>query len=210
MLKTAILAAILHLPEASYPVGMEPETKEERSERLEVVASAIADVVEESTCSRPSDSKAAEDSGATCVPVWPKDAQQELASMLVTLAWYESKFVRRVHEGKCFVNECDALRLPGGKVIHRSRTLWQIQRNPRIVSRMEWEGMVGASLESTRTAARVATRILASSRNRCARHTPDRWLEPTIAAYATGFSCSWSKASTRATTYKKVLGVIER
>lgn len=196
-----ILAAMLLLPLAQYPKGADPETAEVRQQRFAVIAESIETAAREATCTTI-------DPVAECTPWWPAAQRDELASMLVTLAWWETKFIKRVHAGQCRSDECDALKLKNGDVLHRARSSWQVQRNPRIVSKAEWEGMVGTSIEATTTAARVATRVLASSRSRCAKGMETKWEHPAVSAYATGFSCSWSRADRRVSTYRKVLANI--
>lgn len=194
----SILAAIISLPLAQYPRGADPETVDVRQQRFAIIAEAIDIAAREATCSTL-------DPKAECTPWWPAAQQEELAAMLITLAWHETKFILRVHAGQCRSDECDALRMKGGLVHHRARSSWQVQRNPRMVSKSEWEGMVGTSLESTTIAARVATRILSEGRSRCAKGQETKWERPAVSAYATGFSCSWSKADQRVSMYRKVL-----
>ena len=193
-----ILAAMLALPLAHYPTGLDPETAEQRTARFEVVAAAVETVSREATCTTL-------DPVEGCTPWWPAAQRDELAAMLVTLAWWESKFVLRVHAGQCRNDECDALKLSGGGVIHRARSLWQVQRNPRLVSRTEWVTLLGTSQEATTTAARVAARVLAGGRGRCAKGQERGWEAPAVASYATGSSCSWSKAPRRVAVYRRVL-----
>lgn len=198
----AILAAMLALPLVQYPKGDEdPETKEAREARYEVIAQGIDFAVRTATCSTLEPVEG-------CTPWWPADQGEQLASMLVSLGWWESKFMLRIHENKCRTNECDSFKSWDGTIGHRAKSVWQVQRNPRVVSKKEWEGMGGASQDQTNTAALVAARVLAASRSRCAKGMTLRWEHPSVAAYATGFACSWSGADKRVTTYKRTLARI--
>lgn len=193
-MKEAILAAILALPRAHYPTGTDPETDALREARMAVIAEAIDDVASSATCVG-----AAKD----CQRRWT-ESKESLAALLVTLAWAESKFVHRVHIGKCLPFECDAIKFKDGSVHHRARSLWQIQRTPRLVTKQQWFGMVGADLAATTLAAEAATTILVSAKGRCG-YEKVGWEAPTIASYATGGRCRWSQATMRTTVYNRVL-----
>jgi hypothetical protein len=99
-----------------------------------------------------------------CKPIW-FGGEKELAALLITKGWWESRFAKNVHEGKCDSNECDAVKLRDGGVVHRARSPWQLQRTA--YSDPEWPTMVGTSFEATRDAAWAAAKVLAEGQRRC-------------------------------------------
>lgn len=189
-LMEAILAAILQLLTSRH--GGEWTASATEQARYEVVAQAIGHAAALATCAS---------GDPSCERIWPGEAK-ELEAMLTTIGFYESGFERRVHADECWENECDAKRLPGGVVIHRARSLWQVQAQA-VVPLLEWRRIGGVDLPSTERAALAATRVLASGRARCAPH--GTWETATVAAYATGRHCSWPGAAARVQTYHVVL-----
>lgn len=156
-MRDAILAILLSLP-----AYQDRETTIDREIRLGLVAEAIEAAVTEVETERP----------------------RELAAMLVATGWWESRYARHVHEGRCRtrVGECD---------YGRARSPWQLHQSP-MVPLDEWRAMRGADLESTRIAATAAARVLSAFRGRCGS------VAGAIALYATGRSCRWSGAANRA------------
>ena len=148
-----ILMVLLSLP-ASY---LDKESTEERRDRMEVVAHAVGEAAARATCSGRFEDE-------ECKRIWA-GTRKDLALMLVTKAWWESRLAKNVHEGNCRRHECDAT-FVNGVLVHRARTIWQMQRTG-FVKPYEWDTMVGTDFESTRTAAWVATRILSRGKNRC-------------------------------------------
>lgn len=176
-------------------LGLQPsygdkETWQERTERMTVIAQAIDDASSQSTCSDKYDVPG-------CKPTWPSD-KESLALLLVTTGYWESKFAKNVHEGKCKPYECDAIKSLDGKTIgHRARSVWQIQKTP-LETKQEYDKMNSSSLESTTMAAIVATRHLTLGMNKC--HTT----LGAMSAYATSKACVWSGARARDSFYKKL------
>jgi hypothetical protein len=180
-----LLLVLLSLPGAYH----DKETWDERVERMTVVADAVDEVASRATCSE-------RYNDPSCEKVWPR-SKKELALLLVTKAWWESRFALNVHEGNCRDFECDAYKTRSGRIIHRARTLWQIQMTG-LVKRTEWDSMVGTDFESTRMAAWVATRIMSNAMNRC------RTIYGTISSYALN-RCEWSGAGVRYSFWKKLM-----
>lgn len=159
------------------------ETWNERKARMSNVAHAIDTASAWSTCTGKFKVK-------KCVRKWP-ESQKQLAMLLVTKGWWESRFARNVHEGKCKSYECDATKLANGMIYHRARTPWQLQKTS-FVRGNEWKNMVGTDERSTGIAAVVASRALSSGYNRCGTITG------AISSYAGTGGCRWSKAGNRA------------
>ena len=195
-----ILAAMIALPAAHYPRGLDPETEQERQARYETIAQAISQVSRRAVCEGAGD--------APCERIWPGSAE-ELAAALVTVAWHESRFVLRVHQGKCRRDECDARKGPGGAIYHLARGLWQVHSSG-IVPRDVWRSSVGTTLDRTTTAAWGAALALSHGRRTCAKAAKGKhgWVAPTFSSYATGFSCAWSGSFAREQTYRRVLSKV--
>jgi len=157
-----------------------------RDARMATIATAIVEASNEATC---------HGRDAECKPAWP-GTREELAALLVTLGWYESRFARHVHANQCKPFECDEtiIRDPKtGRITRRyfaARSPWQVHWSGP--TRAHWKKIRGLDLDSTRHAARAATAVLVGARGKC------RTLEGTIANYATGRSCKWSQAKQRA------------
>lgn len=179
------ITAILLSLEPSYS---DKETWEERSARMELIATAIDDASSKATCSDKYDMP-------KCEKTWPKD-KKTLGLLLVTKGFWESKFAKNVHDGKCRVYECDAYTV-GGKVRHRAKSLWQIQKTG-LVSSEEYAKMGLPSLESTTISANVAVRHLTLGMNTC------KTISGTIAVYGGAKSCFWKGAAPREAFYKRI------
>lgn len=174
-------------------LSMEPshgdrEPWDTRAQRMEIVAKSIDSAAAQATCS-------AEFASATCKPTWP-GSKRELSLLLVTKGYWESRFAKNVHEGKCQPYECDATTI-NGNIIHRARSPWQIQRT-LLVSKEEYAKMTSNSLESTTMAALVATRYLAVGMAKC--HT----IPGAIAVYGGVANCNWSGAAGRYKFFKDI------
>lgn len=168
------------------PAYGDNETWEERSNRMEIIAQAIDDASSKSTCS----DKYNVDG---CVSEWALD-KNSVALLLVSTGYWESKFAKNVHEGKCKPYECDSYR-KNGHVVHRAKSPWQIQKTG-LVTREEYSKMNGASLESTTISANVATRYLLQGMKRCKSEYG------AFSMYATAKTCKWSGAKIRDSFYK--------
>lgn len=116
-------------------------------------------------------------------------SRRELAALLIVQGYWESRFARHIHAGRCGPLECDPYRYQG-QLLHRATSPWQIQFSG-VVPPSEWRTLAGEDLESTTRAATAAARVLSRGRSSC------RSLEGTIAAYA-GVRCRWSGARARA------------
>ena len=170
---------------------MEPWS--ERTGRIEIVAKAIDEASSKATCSDAYNV-------AGCERKWP-GTKKELALLLVTKGYWESKFAKNVHEGKCRAYECDAQKV-NGKVSHRARSLWQIQKTG-LVSPEEYGKMRTSSQESTTLSAEVATRYLSIGMNKC------KTIKGAISIYGGADSCNWKGAEGRYAFFKSLLGKSE-
>ena len=193
----AILTALL----VSLPAWHEDtETLEERTDRMGTIASAVLLTADQATCS--------DDYMMSCTPVWPGD-RDELAILLVTLAWYESRLSERIHSGLCRPGECDyeAVHHPiTGKLVSetfRARTMWQMHYAPRLMSRSEWNSMSGQSLEATATAAWAASKLLGAMARSCKTHHPNSCI---LTIYAGAKTLPYLGAKPRLDTYRELLG----
>jgi hypothetical protein len=170
------------------PIYGDNESWDQRVERMTIIAQAIDEASSKSTCSDKYNVPG-------CTPDWPAD-KKSLALLLVTTGYWESKFAKNVHEGKCKTYECDAYRV-NGNVRHRARSLWQIQKTP-LVTMQEYSKMNSSSLESTTMSAIVATRHLSLGMKRC------NTLVGAMSMYATSSTCGWRGAKIRNSFYEKI------
>lgn len=184
MLTHWILAMLMVFPPC-YRDKNEPN----RSERMATIASAIDDATARATCSEPFDVP-------DCSPMWSR-SQRELAAMLVTKGWWESRFASNVHAGRCGPEECDAIRY-NGIIVHRARSPWQLQRTSFTVD--EWSKMVGTDIEATRHAAFAASKILSEGMVRC------KTVQGALSWYGAG-RCMWSGSARRHRTFRKLMAV---
>jgi hypothetical protein len=177
---------MLSLQVAWYPAGRAPETEAVRLARFERIALSV-----ERASWRASGDE------------WPYPAE-ELAALLVMEGWYESKFVWRVHAGKCRLKlgECDVAIDSRGRLFAKAAGTWQVQAS-QLVPFREWRTLTGTDQASTDRAAWAAAKILSASRKRCGRG--NYWPEATISLYATGRSCRWRGAPQRARTFRRLL-----
>lgn len=179
-----ILSMLLSLPPA-YVDRDEPD----HDTRMQTIAEAIAHASDRATCSHAYDD-------SRCQPIWTGD-ETELAALLVTKGWWESRFAKNVHEGRCGPQECDATRLRNGTIVHRARSPWQVQRTS--YSESLWDDIEGSDFESTRNAAWVATKILSDGKQRC------RSNFGALSWYAVQ-KCSSRMAKNRFFTFEKLTG----
>lgn len=178
-----ILLILMSLPAAH----RDTESWEERNGRMEVTARAIDAASSRATCTGKFESQ-------DCERIW-HGAKKDLALLLVTKGWWESRFAQNVHEGNCAPTECDATKV-GNVVVHRARTAWQMQQTG-LLTRREWNTMVGTTYKQTRTAAWVAARILSRGKKAC--HSRFG----ALSYYGRG-RCNWSGARPRIHFYRKL------
>ena len=184
----AILAVALTLPAYSG----DQETPNQRLERVSVIARAVDKASAKATCAH----KLPEGS-PRCRRVWP-GSQRELAALLLTQAWHESRLAEHVHADRCGPLECDR---------GFAKSLWQVHASGNL-PKARWLTIGGTDQESTDRAAKAATRYLAGARARCGRMTRGTgadWAAYTIAGYATGNECTWKGAKGRAATMRRLL-----
>ena len=179
------ITAILLSFEPSYS---DKETWDERSARMEVIATAIDDASSKATCS---DKYVAPD----CEKTWPQ-SKKSIALLLVTKGFWESRFAKNVHEGKCRKFECDAYTVNGNR-LHKARSPWQIQRTG-LVSKEEYAKMNSSSLENTTLSANVAVRYLALGMKSC------KTIRGAMSIYGGAKVCDWSGVAPREAFYKKI------
>lgn len=184
-----IFALLLSLPAAH----SDAETWEEREARMMIVATAIDEATALATCT----AQHAPTNDYTCEPIW-KGSKKDLAVLLITKGWWESKFAKNVHEGDCKSWECDPKKSADGSIVHRARSSWQVQKTG-YVKKDEWKKMKGATLEATTIAANVATRALSASYNRCGT------IMGSLSGYGGVLSCTWSGVSNRLVFWKKLM-----
>lgn len=208
MLKESILAAATTLT----PWYGDVETEQERRERLETIAVAIAEAVEVATCSKTEKSegkgrakpaadgkrreakaarnKSEKDEPAECRRLWQGDPRV-LAFMLLGQAYFETRLALHVHEGRCRtkLGECDT-----GRAI----SLWQLQAGHHL-PKEKWKTLSGTDLASTRLAALEAAKIVSRSHNFCGS------MSGAISLYATGKSCHWAPSQQRARFIRRLI-----
>ena len=170
------------------PSYSDKETWDERTARMEIIATAIDDASSKATCSDKYNTPGCEKS-------WPSD-KKSIAMLLVTKGFWESKFAKNVHEGKCRLYECDAYKI-NGNVRHKARSPWQIQRTG-LVSKEEYDKMTTSSLESTTMSANVAVRYLSVGMKSC------KTIRGAMSIYGGAKVCNWSGVAPREAFYKKI------
>lgn len=171
----SILAILQSL---SLPAGTDPD---EYRVNLPTIAASIDSAVLAATCTGPYD-------GADwCEPMWT-ERPTLLAASLIALGRMESNFLPRIADGRCHKWECDPF-VYQGKVHHRARHYWQIQRSGLTPA---WPLLHGSDYLTTTLAALTAARVLSAGHKRCGS------LPGAMAAYARGGVCVWSRAGKRA------------
>ena len=150
-LSAYVLATLMFLPPA-----YTDQSEVGRDERMKTIASAVTSAVSRASCVGPYEE-------ADCKKLWT-GAPEDLAALVVTKGWWESRYARNVHEGNCRSYECDPWSR-NGVVSHRARTPWQFQKTS--YSAPFWESMVGTGFEETRNAAWVASVILSRGHEAC-------------------------------------------
>lgn len=171
------------------PSYADKETWDQRTDRMRIIASAIDDASARATCEDKYDTP-------DCKKVWTR-GKRSMAMLLVTKGFWESKFAKNVHEGKCRKYECDAHTV-NGNLVHRARSPWQVQRTG-LVSKDEYNMMNSSSQDATTMSATVASRYLVMGMNAC------KTIEGTIARYGGAKDCKWSGASARLSFYESLM-----
>lgn len=169
MIAESILAMILSLGIAKEDRA--PEITERKHEQLETVARSIAVVAE----------------------------TPELAAMLITLGWFESKFAIRIAEGRCKPFECDRGRARGPFQIHRRAGMTDA----------EWDGLLGTNAEATLASTREAARRIRAARVRCrSLESRQDWAAGVFSSLA-GRGCvgDFKGRAARTATFRKLLTV---
>lgn len=169
--EVAILSVLSSLPVFHEDVG-----SSDKSSQLEEVASAVYQ---------------------TSIRVrWGGD-RRELAALLLTIAWHETRLSLRIHAGDCKPLECDR---------GRSLSLFQLQARS-LSNPVFWPALRVRTPESTLFSALEAGRALSRSRNLCRSlyRSGDDWVPYTLGAYA-GRGCSRSlpDMDARVSTYRRV------
>ncbi|MFZ5890898.1 MAG: hypothetical protein ACOY0T_07600 [Myxococcota bacterium] len=174
-LTTYLLAAIATLPTFHEDVG--PALVSKKQAQAQVIAQAISDVAESAEG-------------------W-NGSKRELATLLLTVAWHETRFSLRIHAGNCKPYECDR---------GRARSLWQLHAHASL-PKETWVGLAGLDVDSTRRAAREAAKALTRSRNMCSgRASGVELVAQTLSAYA-GRGCArlLPDIDARVRTYRRLL-----
>ena len=185
-LTTLILTILLSL--TPYHTDSNFEDEEQRKERMEVIAKAIADVSLRATCKDIHDKK-------DCKKIWGGTPKQ-LAALLIQQGYSESGFSHHVHAGNCRDDECDAFKRKDGTIVHLARSSWQMHHT-RYTTKY-WDKMEGTDYISTWNAAAAATKLLSRGYASCGS------IYGTISQYATGKTCDWKGARKRVTMYKNL------
>ena len=175
---TYILTAISSLPMFHEDVG--DQFAAQKQQQAEIIASAI--------------SRAAENTRG-----WP-GSKRELATLLLTVAWHETRLSLRIHGGQCKPFECDH---------GRARGLWQLHTHASL-SRERWLTVAGLDAESTFNGAAEAALALTRSRHMCRKRGVD-WVAATISAYA-GRGCGGGlpDLDARVRTYRRLSALREK
>ncbi len=182
-----IVAILLSLEPSHY----DRETWQERTARMEIIANAISDASSRATCEEKYNTP-------YCKKTWV-NGRRNLALLLVTKGYWESKFAKNVHEGKCHPTECDAY-ITNGNRYHRARSPWQIQKT-NLVSKDEYSMMNSSTQEATTMSTNVAVRHLVLGMNMC------KTISGTMAIYGGAKSCTWSGIAPRVQFYTNLLNV---
>lgn len=132
-----------------------------------------------------------------CIRRW-SPTRVELEAALITVGYWESRFLARIGQGQCRKDECDAYKDAQGRTHHRARGFYQVQRTGLITTR-EWRDIVGTGAWNYFTASSVAARVLASNRAWC--KNPHGM----FSGYARGGYCSWRGAGIRTAFFRRML-----
>lgn len=157
---TTLAVAVLSILLSFEPNATDTETQEEREVRLATTAQAISDTASRQTWVHPNNS----------------------AAIQISLAWFETRFGQKDHEGHCSRKDgCDK---------GLSRTMWQLWQGSWIPDKDKMD-MIGTSLPATALASSWASTIFQKAYNYCKSY------EGAYALYATGNKCEWEGAGPR-------------
>lgn len=176
------------------PSYSDKETWAERTTRMEIIAEAIDDASSKATCEEKYNT-------LDCKKKWINN-RRSLTLLLITKGFWESKFAKNVHEGKCRPYECDSYTF-NGNTFHRARSPWQIQRTG-LVMKEEYDKMNSSTRESTVMSANVAVRYLAMGMNSC------KTITGTMAIYGGAKSCNWDGVAPRVEFYNRLQKMEEK
>jgi hypothetical protein len=131
---------------------------------------------------------------------WPLGAWH-MARTLTVHGYYESRYARHIHFGRCKPKECD-----NGK----ARGLWQLHE--AAARPLAWWMMGAASeimtsqdlLGVTEEPAFRAAAALSTGAWRCINIKGANWLEGAFAGAAVGHGCKWSGAAKRIRTIRRL------
>ena len=163
----------------------------DRTARYSVISHAINGAVDNATCT------GSYKTNPYCTPIW-KGKKEQLAFLLLTQAYFESRFARNVHAGNCEKHQCDAYKDRNGQVRHKATSIWQIQATS-LVPKNEWATLAGLDQASTDRAAYAAAKVLSAGYRRC------RTIRGAISQYAGVARCDWPGAKYRAAFYERML-----
>ena len=187
MVFTSKLACVAYAMLTSLPPWYEDVNEEGRNERLTVIAESEAVGVERAMAPR-----CEEIASPWCRPWYSKDPVTLLAGVSA-LGWWETKFARHVHEGRCRAWECDAWKRKDGVVVHRARSVWQVH-----AWAAGWDRMLGVELAPTTVAAGAAARLVAVGLNTCGSKLG------AVTRYAGRGGCSWAGGAGRVRTWEQL------
>jgi hypothetical protein len=183
-----LLAILLSLPSAH----LDRETPEQREARMGVVATAMADASLRATC------EGDWEGSDICKRIWPR-SRDELAYLLLTIGFWESRFAQNIHAGTCKPWQCDPSRMPDGRLYHKARSIWQLQWI-RHTTRRQWLAIAGVTQVPTTEAAWIASVRLSRGYRSC------RTIRGAIGVYSgSRFQCRWPGAYKRYEFYERIV-----
>lgn len=106
----------------------------------------------------------------------------DIAPELVSVIWYESKFLKRIQAGRCKPHECDR---------GRARSYLQLQKTAAAHIPEVWDDIVGLEPENIDAAVDAAAPILRKGKRIC------RTSAGAISYYARGACKGWKPAAER-------------
>jgi hypothetical protein len=188
-----LLKALLYVALSLQPwyKDVKNEDPVDRAARYGVIVKAVEEAADNATCT------GSYKHNPYCEPIW-KGKKEELAFLLLTQAYFESRFARNVHAGECEPHQCDAYKDRHGKVRHKATSIWQIQATG-IVPRDEWKTLAGLDQASTNRAAYAAAKVLSAGYKRC------KTVRGAISQYAGVARCDWPGAKYRTAFYERLL-----
>lgn len=177
----------------------------ERINRLTIIAESISNASKDILCK---EDEINNDKQKFC---W-NGTQKEIALLLITKGYSETRFSKRIHSGKCYDNECDPIfshyKLKNQNIrfvrYWRAKSPWQIHQQTFITQEV-WKKIGFSTYESTYLAAYNAAKILAFASNRCGGWNQLDRIERGMALYATGKSCKWTGTKNRMWLYNHLI-----